>query len=194
MKLYYSLLFICIVLLLTGCSFSSLTEDSSHLTIGNSMEINTTDSDLILLDNMDTLATDGLYYASWGIGEKEPYENSEGKTIDLYDAQIYFLLDEYKDEETAQQNMNSWFTDAKANYEVLNEETITCNEQTYSLITYTFKNKNNPFIQGISVFTVSNNSVICIELTSGKNFEEDLKTVLLDFLNKCTYMKDYGVN
>ena len=90
----------------------------------------------------------------------------------------------------AQQNMNSWFTDAKANYEVLNEETITCNEQTYSLITYTFKNKNNPFIQGISVFTVSNNSVICIELTSGKNFEEDLKTVLLDFLNKCTYMKD----
>ena len=190
MKLYYSLLFICIVLLLTGCSFSSLIEDSSHLTIGNSMEINTTDSDLILLDNMDTLATDGLYYASWGIGEKEPYENSEGKTIDLYDAQIYFLLDEYKDEETAQQNMNSWFTDAKANYEVLNEETITCNEQTYSLITYTFKNKNNPFIQGISVFTVSNNSVICIELTSGKNFEEDLKTVLLDFLNKCTYMKD----
>ncbi len=189
MKIYYFLLFICIILL-TGCSFSSLSEDSSHLTIGNSMEVNTIDSDLILLDNMDTLATDGLYYASWGIGEKEPYETSEGKTIDLYDAQIYLLLGEYANDETAQQNMNSWFTGAKANYEVLNEETITYNDQTYSLITYTFKNKNNPFIQGISVFTVSNNSTICIELTCGKNFKEDLKTVLLDFLNKCSYVKD----
>lgn len=52
-----------------------------------------------MLDNKDILAANGLYYASWVNGEPQPYENSEGKTVDLYDAQLTLVVQENKTEE-----------------------------------------------------------------------------------------------
>lgn len=195
-KRNYLICALCMILLLTltGCSASSKTpadtgsEVSGDITLGNCLTIRDVDSRLVLLSNLDTLAADGLYYASWVIGDAVPYENSEGDTVDLYDATLYLLLGEYKSAQTAQNNMETWLTTAKENYTVISEEELTCNGQTYTLITYDFTSEGNPYARGISAFGTYEDSAVCIELTCQEQFEEDLHSILTGFLECCTFI------
>ena len=181
-----------VISVLTGCSVlpsaeSNTVVDSEYVTIGDSLTVHNTDSRLTLLDYMDALSADGLYYASWTAGSSEPYENSDGDTVDLYDAQLYLLLGEFKDPETAQQNMNTWLNAGQTNYDVTEEETITCNGQSYTIVTYNFRNAENPYERGVSAFGVNNNLAVCVELTCREGYQEDLQQMLTDFLDNCTY-------
>ena len=161
--------------------------NSGFLKVGHDLVVKNPHNGLSLLDNKDTLSANGLYYAAWTMGGSEPYINSEGQTVDLYDAQLYLVLSEHKNSVEAGNDMVKWLDAAKKNYEVLTEEEITCNKQPYSLITYNCVNEENPYDRGISAFGVYNNDTICIELTCRENFEEDLRTILLAFLDSCTY-------
>lgn len=196
MKLKFSFCILCITLILTGCSLFPSEEkedtwaDSGYVNVGHYLTIKNSGSGLSLLDNMDVLSAEGLYYAAFTMGNSEPYENSEGDLIDLYDAQIYLVLGEYSNSTNAQNNMDKWLTAAKENYQVLTEEEITCNGQSYTLITCHFVNENNPYARGLSAFGINGNNAICIELTCRENFEEDLRTVMINFLNNCTYSND----
>lgn len=192
MKLIYWIYALCIMLTLTGCSSSASSaentaEASGDVTIGNYLSIHNIDSRLTLLNNLDTLSADGLYYASWVIGNAQPYENSDGDTVDLYDASLYLLSGEFKNTQYAQENMDSWLDTAKENYEILNEEEITCNGQTYSLITYNSTHEDNPYARGISAFSIYENCAVCIELTCRDEFSDDLRGILIDFLESCSY-------
>lgn len=193
MKLKYFFCFFCITLMLAGCSsmYSSPKKDtievSDYITIGRYLTIQNTDNRLSLLSNMDTLAADGLYYAAWTIGNAEFYENSDGETVDLYDAQLYLLLGEFRDKVSAQNNMTKWVDAGKTNYEVFDEEEVVCNGQSYLLLTYNCVNADNPYDRGVSAFGVYDDSAICIELTCRENFEENLRAILIDFLNRCTF-------
>lgn len=193
MKLRHFLFLLCIMFMLVGCySTSSLQENGpvenvTKLTVGHSLEVKDIDSRLTLVDNNSTLAADGLYYVSWGMGESRPYENSDGDSVDLYDASLYLLLGESKNPESAQNNVDTWLNAAKSNYEILNEELVTCNDQTYTLITYNCISENTPYEQGISAFGTIGSSAVCIELTCCENFNEDLKPILTDFLDNCYY-------
>lgn len=190
MKIKYCFTFFLIIVILTGCSLSSqetAITDLDHLKIGSSLTIEEIDSRFVLLDNKETLAADGLYYTSWGIGNSKDYTNSDGNIVDLYDAQLYLLLKENRNEKNAKDNIDTWISAAKTNYEILKEEEISCNENSYSLMIYNCKNADNPYAKGISAFGVFNNSSVCIELTCQENFQEDLKTILTNFLNHCSY-------
>lgn len=57
-----------------------------------------------------SLSADGLYYALWTTGNSKKYENSDGETVDLYDAQLYLLLGESKTSEAAAESMENWLT------------------------------------------------------------------------------------
>jgi len=183
-------------LILTGCSLtSSLSEDEpienkAFLEIGRHLAVNNTNESLIICDYKEALAGDGLYYASWRIGESEPYENSDGDTVDLYDAQLYLLLEEFANNEKAQENMDTWLDRGRSNYQVSTDEEIVYNGQTYLVLTYTFQNENNPYARGVSAFAVRDNLAVCAELTCQGDFTEDLKTILTDFLENCTYNTD----
>ena len=187
---------ICTMLMFAGCSrTSSLLEDEpienkAFLEIGRHLAVNNTNDSLILCDYKEALAGDGLYYASWRIGESEPYENSDGDTVDLYDAQLYLLLEEFANNEKAQENMDTWLGKGRSNYKVSTEEEIVYNGQTYLVLTYTFQNENNPYTRGVSAFAVRDNLAVCAELTCQEDFTEDLKTILTDFLENCTYNTD----
>lgn len=190
---------LCVALMLTGCGsvFSSIEkevdtswEDAGFITIGKFLTVQNNDSRLTLQNNLDTLAADGLYYAAWTIGGAEPYENSDGKTVDLYDAQLYLLLGEAHDDAEAQSKMNDWLAVAKTNYDILSEEETACNSQSYTLITYNCVSEENPYARGVSAFGVRNNIAVCIELTCRENFEEELRPILVDFLNSCTFTAD----
>lgn len=193
MKRKFSFCVFCITLLLTGCSAFSPKEpdntwtDSGYVTVGHHLTVKNSGSGLSLSENMDVLSADGLYYASFTMGGFEPYENSDGDVVDLYDARFYLVLGEYSNSTNAQNNIDKWLTAAKENYQILSEETITCSGQSYSLITYRFTNETNPYERGISAFGIYENNAVCIELTCRENFEKDLRVLMTDFLNNCTY-------
>lgn len=187
---------LCFSLMLSGCSSFSPklekepVENTARITMGSSLEVENTDDRLILIDNNSVLAADGLYYASWGMGNKESYENSDGDMVDLYDAGLYLLLGESKDSKAAQDNMNKWLEAARGNYEILEEETILCNDQSYTLLTYNCTNEDNPYEQGISAFGVCKSSAVCLEFTYREPFKDDPKSILTAFLDHCTYITD----
>ncbi|MCH5344658.1 MAG: hypothetical protein J1E64_11510 [Acetatifactor sp.] len=184
---------LCITAFLTGCSaLSSLSDndtvtDSEYVTVGNHLTVHKTDTRLTLLDNKDVLSADGLYYASWTSGNSEPYENSDGDTVDLYDAQLYLLIGEFKNSDAAQKNMENWLAAGQTNYNVTDESVVTCNGQSYTAITYNFQNEENPYSHGISAFGVCEDLAICVELTCRENYQEDIQSMLTDFLNNCSY-------
>lgn len=184
-------------LMLTGCAVISSAlsneetentwDESGYVAVGDILTVQNADNRLSLLDNKDALASDGLFYCAWTIGSSEPYENSEGDTVDLYDAQLYLLLGAFVNGEKAQTNMDDWLATAKMNYEIVSEEEITCNGQGYTLITYNFINESNPYVRGASAFGVSDSNAVCVELACRENFEDDPATILTDFLNNCSY-------
>lgn len=147
--------------------------DSGFLKISQDLTIKNTDNTLTLLDSKDVLSASGLYYASWAMNE--------------YDAQLYFVLSEHKDTIEASNDMTKWIDLSRDNYEVLTEEEITCNGQSYSLITYNCISEDNPHNRGISAFGVHDKDAVCIELTCGENYDGDLKTILASFLDSFIY-------
>lgn len=187
---------LCLALALTGCSiFPSLEDDtentweeSGYVTVGSHLTVNNDHSGLVLLDNKDVLAvSEGLYYASWVMGDAKSYENSEGETLDLYDAQLYLLLGEFTDNEHAVNNAEDWLDGGRANYEILDEKVIDCNGQDYTLITYNCISADNPYDTGASAFGVYGRTAVCVELTCAEDFGEDAEDVLVRFLGNCVY-------
>lgn len=183
---------ICTLLLLTGCSSAPQATingekwQSDWTKIGVNIGVDAPEQ-LTLLDNKEALAADGLYYATWVAGDSVPYENSDGNTIDLYDAQLYFLASEATDEEAAKKNYTAWLSAAKENYQVLEEDTITCNGQAYTLITYRCTGKDNPYDRGVSAFGTNGVNAVCAEFTCLETYTEDLEALLTEFLNGCHY-------
>ena len=196
MKTKCFIFFLGMALLLSGCApFSPKlekepVENKSHLLVGRHMEVENTDSRLILVDDNSVLAADGLYYVSWGMGEPKPYENSDGDTANLYDATLYLLLGESKDETSAQKNMDTWLEAAKTTYEVLEETESTYNGQPYTLLAYNCISQENPYDRGISAFASIGDISLCVELTCQKDFQEDLEAILANFLEHCSYIDE----
>lgn len=184
-------------IMLTGCSVisSALSEKdtentwdtSDYVKIGDVLTVQKYDNRLALLESKDALSSDGLFYCAWTIGSSEPFVNSEGDTVDLYDAQIYLLLGEFVSAQKAQVNMDDWLASAKNNYELIKEEEITCNGQTYTLITYSYINEGNPYARGASAFGIYESDAVCVELACRGNFTDDPESILTDFLDNCTY-------
>lgn len=184
---------LCILTMLTGCSpdlsetAAAVQVDGDVIRVGTQLEIEKPDGSLSLLDNKEALAADGLYYAAWSMGDAAPYENSDGDTVDLYDAQLYLLLSECADSEDAQEARSSWLDAARQNYEVSKEEEITCNGQSYTCLHYKCVSEDNPYDRGVSAFAVSGKNAVCIELTCQEAFEGDLQSILTGFLDGCHY-------
>jgi hypothetical protein len=191
MKLRTLCYLLCFVFLLnlTACSFAKNTssQDTNSVTVGTTLKIKNTNDSLILLDNKDTLAANGLYYATWTIGNSIPYENSDGETVDLYDAQLYLVLGEAKNSDEAQTTLGSWLSAAKDNYEISKEEESSFNGQSYTILTYNCKSSDNPYAHGISAFATNQSSAVCIELTCQENFTDNLQTILEQFLKDCSF-------
>ncbi len=185
---------LCSMLFLSGCSFApsqkKAAETGGSVIIGNTLEVKNEDSRLTLLDNKDALAADGLYYAAWTAGDCEPYENKDGDTVDLYDAQLYLLLGEARSSQDAQHDVETWLAAAKENYEVRKEENISCSGQNYTVLTYSCKSADTPYDRGVSAFCTNQNLAVCIELTCRAGYREDLGSMLTGFLNSCHYTID----
>lgn len=187
------LLFLSMALFLAGCSPSSPTEaldgekwKEDWVLVGNILGIDTPEP-FALLENKDILAAEGLYYAAWVTGNSIPYENTDSDTIELYDAQLYLLLNEATDEDAAKKSYQAWLASAENNYEVHSQDAVACNGQAYTLITYDCVGEDTPYKRGASALGVCGANTICAELTCTQGYEGDLTKMLTDFLNHCHY-------
>lgn len=194
MKLKFICCLICFAFLLPSCTSTKGTapsQNKDYTIVGKNLKVKNDNKELALLDNKDALAASGLYYATWVTGTPKAYKNSDGDTVDLYDAQLYLLSGEADDSTEAQKNLDSWLEAARSKYDITNEKMETFNGQEYLIATYNCKGENNPYYQGISAFGISGNNAVCIGLTCRENFGRELKPILTGFLNNCYYNNKY---
>lgn len=185
----------CLMFLFTGCvSKPQSAKDGQKWSddwtvVGTQIGIEVP-KNLTLVDSKETLAADGLYYATWAAGSSVPYENSDGDTVNLYDAQLYFLSNEAVSEKKAKSSCAAWLSAAKENYEVYAEDTVSLGGQSYTLITYNCTSEDNPYARGVSVFGVCDATAVCAELVCLETYTEDLQTLLAEFIENCHFKED----
>lgn len=185
---------ICLTLLLSGCAApqsagNTETADNRPVQIGTALEIDVPEP-FILIENKEMLAAQGLYYASWRAGEASPYKNSDGNTLDIYEAQLYFLTEEASSPEKAEQSRDSWLLAARENYEIKDEKSITVNGENYTLLTYSCSGGDTPHDHGASAFGFHNSIALCAEITCEESYIENPEEILTEFLENCHFKAD----
>ena len=74
-----------------------------------------------------------------------PIENSDGKTVDLYDAQLTLVVQENKTGEKAASAVSGWQELAQQNYDISDTQTLTAGGQEYTVIQFTYQDESNPY-------------------------------------------------
>ena len=108
--------------------------DESWTTVGGIVGVDAPDG-MDDRENNEALAANGMYYATWSIGEGRPYTNEDGKEAQVYDAQIYLLLGGYKSAEEAENTLAQWKDMAGLQYVVDRTRPETHNGQEFTVIT-----------------------------------------------------------
>ncbi len=174
------------VLSLCGCSGpdgSTLsTEADGSIKAGDYLTISPAPAPLTLLDSKDTLTADGLYYASWTVGDSTRYENEDGQTVDLYEAQATMVASERDDPAAAWKDIESWRSASEDNYDISDSQTEKIGGQEYEVIKYRMKNPKSPWKAGVSAFTAVGKTAVCTELTYQDGFTEDPEELLRKLL------------
>ena len=117
--------------------------EESWVTVGGLVGVDTPDG-MDARENNEALAANGMYYATWSMGEAEPYTNADGDEAQLYDAQVYLLLSGCRSDELAEDALAQWRSMAELEYAVETTAEETHNGQDFTVITYTFDSDTNP--------------------------------------------------
>lgn len=192
MKKRLLVLVICITIMcLTGCAIGMPAEavdgtpwSEDWTTLGLTLGIEQPGYGLTLRDNK---AARKMFYATWSIGEAQPYTNSEGNETNIYDAQLVLLLRFSDEAESARANVNEWLDLAMNSYNIADTSQRTYNGQEFTVLTYTHETDTSPFAGGVSAFTVYDTCAIYAEFTYRDTFDGDPGEILADVLEHCHY-------
>ena len=148
-------------------------------------------NDFVLLDNNEALGMSGILYAAWACGEPTAYENADGDTVDLYDAQIYLLVQGCEDEDAASATVEDWAELASQRYEITDSTHFTSNGQDFSVLRYQTSGEANPYSDGVTAYTTFGCYAINVELTCGSDYAGDRLSVLSAFVDGIHYSEFY---
>lgn len=135
----------------------------------------------------DTLSAKGIWYAAFDSGEEEKAANAEGKEISIYDAQIFLLVTECRDEAEARANVKDWTELEGRNYEAGELRELQAAGQEFSLLPLLSGKAENPYTHGAAAFAVRGSLAISAELLCRDGFSGDPEAVLETFLNGIRY-------
>lgn len=138
-------------------------------------------------ENNEALSANGMFYATWSIGEGEPYTNEDGEEAQVYDAQVYLLLAGCRSAELAEDTLTQWKDMAALQYGIDETGAQTHNGQDFTMITYAFDSEENPYARGASAFGIYRNFAISVELACRRDFDGDAARLLGGFLDNCHY-------
>lgn len=197
----YLLLLLTACVLLTGCGGAAAPQkaldgaawEEGWVTVGNTIGVDAPDT-LTLRDNNEALASRGMYYATWSIGEPEPYTNKEENEVSIYDAQINLLLAGFREEGGAEKNAAEWLEMAQTQYQISETRTETFNAQDYTLLACTYDSETNPYESGAAAFGVCGSQcAVAVEVSCRDTYTGDPMELLTDFLSRC-HIADWNEN
>lgn len=172
-------------LLLAGCSEPAAQShpewDESWFRLGEDIGIEPLEG-FSLNESNDTLSLSGLYYATWTCGDGRDYVNADGEDATVYDAQIYVLLQECGDGETAAQEVKEWIAHEEQSYTCGETSTEVFGTQEFKILPLLFGTEGNPYGSGVAAFAVRENLAISVELVCSDQFTDDPQPVLTQFL------------
>ena len=141
-----------------------------------------------LLDNNSILTVQDTYLATWVSGGPIDHVTAGGDEAQIYEAEIFLLLQGCKDAENAQTAVNEWMALANDSYDV--SETLqgeTHNGQAYTILTYTVASETNPYSRGAGAYAVYENYAVSAELACLDSYAGDAGAILRGFLDGCHY-------
>ena len=156
------------------------------ITVGGVVGVDTPDG-MVHRENNEALAADGMYYATWSMGEGEPYTNADGDEATLYGAQVYLLLSGCRSAEEAESTLAQWKDMANRQYAVESAAEEVHNGLDFTVIAYTFDSGENPYSHGASAFGVYRNYAVSVEFTCRQGFDGGAAGLLGRFLDNCHY-------
>lgn len=183
-----------VCLALTGCGAAAPPEkaadgldwDENWITVGGVVGVDTPEG-MDHRENNDALAANGMYYATWSVGEGEAFTNEDGEEAQIYDIQVYLLLSGQKSAKDAESILKQWTDMAGLQYVIDDTAARTYNGQEFTVITYRFDSEDNPYVRGASAFGVYGNYAVSVELTCRESYNGDAAELLGQFLDSCHY-------
>ena len=182
-------------LALTGCISAPPPEQAADgsawgknwVTVGNVVGVDAPEG-MDSRENNKALAANGMYYATWSIGDEASYlDKTEDKEqeITVYDAQLFLLLGGSSSAEKAEEAREEWLSLAGEQYQIDSEETVSYNGQEFTVITYRLT--SGPYARGASAVGIYGNYAIGAEFSCQDGFEGEPLDYLSDFLEHCHY-------
>lgn len=182
------LLALCLIaaLLLTGCSLPQPPQTAADgtpwsddwTTIGAVLGVENVDG-WRLLRNEDALAAEGMYFASWVMGE--PSLNAEGESS--YPAQVFLVLSECEDPRAAEGLVAEWATLAEQSYDTAEASPLDHPLGAFTLTPYDFPADSDTFRHGMSCLGVVGSRAVNLELSFRDEISLDPEQTLTAFLN-----------
>lgn len=130
----------------------------------------------------DALSPSGIWVAVWTRGEGTAFVNASGEDAQLYDAQLYLLLQVCGSQAEAEKNLADWMERESQNYETGAAAARRIGEQDWQLLPLLSSGETNPYARGAAAFGQRGESALCAELLCAEDFEGDAATILEAFL------------
>lgn len=184
------IILLAVSILLTGCAGTANQRDpsweESWTAIGSHLAIEPLEG-FELNESNDVLSISGLYYATWTCGEGQAYVNGDDEDATVYDGQIYMLLEECADGESAAADISDWIALEEQSYETGARECLTVGPQEFQLLPLIQGDSSNPYFYGIAAFAVRGQNAISVELVCSERFTGEPREVLEQFLSGFHY-------
>lgn len=140
-----------------------------------------------LHESNDALYVSGIYYATWVTGEARPHTNEDGESAEIFDAQIYVLVQEFRSADSAGSNAAQWIAREKQSYDTDEEFYVTCGDQEFTILPLRSSGGSNPYSYGAAAFAVRGSWAICVEFLFADGYETDVQNTMEAFLNGFHY-------
>lgn len=136
-----------------------------------------------LHESNDALYLNGIYYATWAAGEPRLHTNEEGEEAEVFDAQIYVIVQEYRSADSATDGIAQWIAREKQTFDAGEETQVTRAGQAYTILPLLRGSESSPYSHGAAAFAVRGSWAVCVELLGADNYEADVTQILETFLN-----------
>lgn len=189
MKKHWILL-VLLALLLTGCGQTEDRHpdwDAGWARFGDLLAAETP-ADFSPGEYNDALSLGGIWYASFNAGGgAETIVNAEGEDAEVYDAELFLLVQECADEGQAQATVKDWIARERENYRSTEPTEYRAEKQSWQLMELTEANTDNPYSRGLAAFAVRGSLAISAELICRDTYTGDATAVVQAFLNGIHY-------
>lgn len=169
-----------LTLLLTGCSLPEPPETAADgtpwsddwTTLGAVLGVEPVEG-WRMLRNEDALAAEGMYFASWVMGEAE-----DG----VYPAQVFLVLSDCETAADTEPLTAEWIALVSENYTAEAPHTLEHKLGTFTLIPYRCDD-DSTFARGMSCVGVVGNRAVNLEVSCMADVELDLEGTIIEYLN-----------